>query len=444
MSPYRNRLKTPEEVELDRKRAELKQLQSDLAAEERRFTILKREIKMFEQVYEEILGVRISELEDLEWQLKGMLGEGEAAEPVGASASSRVDFSHIHHATDLLDDEEAPASPQQKSLKGLYRDVAKAVHPDLASDDDERRRRQELMAVANQAYQTGDRKTLEEILCDWELAAEPVQTPDVAMELVRVIRQIARVRENILAVGRQIEELRQTDIFRFKMRVDDAMADGLDLLAEMAAEVDQEVARIRKRLFILRCEAVGDHDDVLIDTSPETRAIRFPSEPSCGMLYTRPAGSVDYREWQRIGPARGTREVFLDRAVRLDVHGTSEIELRFLDKLRPDDLQALFLHEVDDAALRHVSRLTGLQELFISNTRVTDEGLLNLIPLKELQRLSIYQTAITDRGLINLIPISRLKWLTCSGTSITEEGLALYRRMVPFCKAVSFKWRYES
>jgi DnaJ-domain-containing protein 1 len=38
------------------------------------------------------------------------------------------------------------------SLKKLYREVAKQVHPDLATDEADRARQRELMAAANQAY----------------------------------------------------------------------------------------------------------------------------------------------------------------------------------------------------------------------------------------------------------------------------------------------------
>ena len=42
---------------------------------EQDYSRLKSEIRMFEQVYEDILGARIEVLEELEWQLKGLLGE---------------------------------------------------------------------------------------------------------------------------------------------------------------------------------------------------------------------------------------------------------------------------------------------------------------------------------------------------------------------------------
>jgi len=440
MSPFRNRLKTPEEIELDRKRSELAQFQEQLADRERVVRTLKTEIRMFEQVYEEILGTRIAALEELEWQLNGLLGVNNPVDDANP-ASHGDTFAYSSHRTDLLDDEETAPGVTQKSLKSLYREVAKAIHPDLASDDVERQRRQELMAVANQAYETGDRFVLEDILSDWEQGPEVVSGLDVAMELVRVIRQIARARQNIHALNLQVDELKATDIYSFKLRVDDALADGIDLMAEMAATVDLNIAKTQKRLAALR--GYSDAADERNGAPLETRIIRFPMDYSCGTLYERKKGSVDYRDWQRLGNARGMREVFLDTAVRLDVKGTTETEMRFLDALQPDDLQALFLYDIDDSALVHLAHLNGLQELYLSNTTVSDAGLRRLGSLHGLKRLYIYHTEISDSGLLNLTQLTGLKWLTCSGTCITEEGLKRFRKALPGCKAVSFKWRYE-
>jgi len=68
----------------------------------------------------------------------------------------------------------------------LYRDVAKTIHPDLSPDEGERKRRQELMAIANKAYAEGDRKTLEDILYEWEPPRSYDSELDIALALVKV------------------------------------------------------------------------------------------------------------------------------------------------------------------------------------------------------------------------------------------------------------------
>jgi len=440
MTPFKNRLKTPEEIELEHKYQQLAGVKADLQRREQEYSRLKSEIRMFEQVYEDILGVRIQNLEDLEWQLMGLLGETKverSAEPLKQSPSYRS----FHHTTDLLDDDDIVQDGGNLSLKSLYRGVAKAVHPDLASDESERHRRQELMALANEAYQTGNRQVLIDLLSEWEQAPVTYGSEmDIALELVRVIRQIAAVQQNIHAVIRQAEELKQTDIYHFKLRVDDALADGIDLLVDMAAAADLDIARIRRRLSTV-CGESGDSAGGDSSTF-ETRIIRFPAGQNCGTLFIRKTSSLDFRDWQRIGIARGAKEVFLDTSLRLDVKADSSLDIGFLGELQPNDLQSLFLYGCDDTVMGHIAHLTGLQELYLSDADITDHGVALLRPLASLQRLSIYHTAISDKGIMNLVQIPGLKWLTCSGTAATEEGLNMFRKVMPGCKTVNFKWRY--
>ncbi|MHB8057641.1 MAG: hypothetical protein ACYDHC_07080 [Desulfuromonadaceae bacterium] len=440
MTPFKNRLKTPEEIELEHKYQQLARVKAELQQREQDCSRLKSEIRVFEQVYEDVLGGRIQALEDLEWQLNGLLGEA-AIEKSAETLKQTQSNPHFHHSTDLLDDEEGHQDAANLSLKSLYRGVAKAVHPDLAADEDECLRRQELMALANEAYQAGNRQVLIDLLSEWEQAPLSYGSElDIALELVRVIRQLAAVQQNIHAVIRQAEELKQTDIYHFKLRVDDALTDGVDLLAEMAAALDMDIARIRRRLSAVRGET-GEPIDAN-GTPLETRIVRFPSELNCGTLFIRKASSLDFRDWQRIGIARGAKEVFLGTSLRLDIKVEDDMDASFLKELQPDDLQALFLYNCDDTVIPNIVHLTGLQELYLSDSRVSDQGVALLCTLKSLQRMSIYHTAIGDEGLLNLAAIPGLKWLTCSGTAATEEGFNQFRGAMPGCKTVNFKWRY--
>lgn len=441
MTPFKNRLKAPEEVELEHKYQQLLQVKADLLKHEQDYSLLRSEIRIFEQVYEDVLGAKIQILEDLEWELKGLLGESTGKYSTESLKQAPL-HSHFQHTTDLLDDDEPYQDTANLSLKSLYRGVAKAVHPDLAADEEDCLRRQELMALANEAYQSGNRQVLIDLLSEWEKApATYGSETEIALELVRVIRQLAAVQQNIHAVIRQTEELKQTDIYHFKQRVDDSLADGVDLLAEMAAAVDLDINRTRRRLVILRGESGVTTG---VEGAPaETRIIRFPLDQSCGTLYVRKAASLDFRDWQRIGIAMGAKEIFLDTSLRLDVKAVKGMDTSFLGELQPDDLQSLFLYNCDDTIMSHIAHLTGLQELYFSDTSISDQGVALLRPLVSLQRISIYHTAIGDTGLLNLAMKPGLKWLTCSGTAVTEEGLTQFRRIMPDCKTISFKWRYQ-
>jgi len=411
---------------------------------ERDLSAIKSEIRIFERAYEQVLGARITELEQLEWQISGFLGSdaGEEHLKYYHAADNGSSSRPIGSTTSLLDDDPDTATVMvEKSIKSLYREVAKAIHPDLALDDSQRLRRQELMAVANQAYQEGDRTVLQRLLREWQLGPKTIKGLDIGAELIRLIRQLAHVRQTIQELRDRISELLDSDIHRFKQRVEDALSDGIDLLAEMAATVDLDLAKARKRLALLKGEP--EPADERHATHLETRIVRFPADQSYGTLYLRAIKSVDYRDWQKLGAAKGAREIPLDMALRLDVRGDGTAGMAFLEALGADDLQALFLYDVGDDALNRLCRLSGLQELYLSNTTVSDGGLKHLACLNGLRRLYLYHTDISDAGLVNLVPLKALKWLTFSGTKVTETGLTALRKALPGCKVVTFKWRYE-
>lgn len=435
----RHRLKFPEEIELEQKQAELARLRSEHAASQHILDKVKQEIRLFEKVYDQVLGQRIAELEKLEKQLRDLDGGGKNPSE-RKNAPSTEEWRSRLHAGDSPVEEEPAADMAKSSIKALYREVAKAIHPDLAMDNEERVRRHELMAFANRAYADDDRRALLEILREWEQGPEKIQGGDTGAELVRVIRLIARERQEILAVNTRIRELKDSDVCRFKLKVDDALANDIDLLAEMAATVDLDIVKARNRL----ADLAGDGAPP-VQTSPlqQTRRICFPTGTSCGVLYIRNRNSANYSDWQKFCAAKGCREIPAAKAVRLDVKDHPAARLSYLQQLQPDDLQSLFLYEVDDSFLDNISHLAGLEELYLSDSTVNDDDLKKLAKLKNLQRIYLYHTDITDAGLLYLYELKGLKGLTCSGNNITNEGLARLQKAIPGIKTINFGWRHK-
>ena len=140
-------------------------------------------------------------------------------------------------------------------LKKLYREIAKAIHPDLATDEEERIRRQQLMAEADRAYEEGDEKRLRAILREWESSPESVKGEGPGAELVRVIRKIAQVEERLSTIEIEITQLKESDLYKLKIKVEEAEKERHDLLSEMAGQIDKQVADARNRLAELQGEA---------------------------------------------------------------------------------------------------------------------------------------------------------------------------------------------
>ncbi|WP_233220775.1 hypothetical protein [Chlorogloea sp. CCALA 695] len=138
------------------------------------------------------------------------------------------------------------------SLKKLYRQVAKLIHPDLATDDNERLRRQNLMIEANLAYENQDEERLKAILHGWETSPESIQGEGVVAKLIRTIRQIAQSQMRLKAIGEEIEALEQTDLYQLRNQVITAQEAGSDLLAEMALQVDEQITTAKEQLKELK------------------------------------------------------------------------------------------------------------------------------------------------------------------------------------------------
>jgi Leucine-rich repeat (LRR) protein len=79
---------------------------------------------------------------------------------------------------------------------------------------------------------------------------------------------------------------------------------------------------------------------------------------------------------------------------------------------------------VTDAGLAHLTGLRNLQSLGLSDTRVTDAGLAQLAGLTSLQRLNLDETQVTDAGLAHLSGLTNLEFLSLKRTKVTDAGLA--------------------
>ncbi len=249
---------TPEERELSQKSEELSNLQVLLAQRELDLTTLQAELHAFERHYFRVVGVRYAELDEVAAQIADLLSRSSPQDQKMhmRAAEARDQANESAHESKMIQETAGQAEKFKPSdaLKKLYRDVAKSIHPDLATDDDDRARRQRFMAEANQAYEEGNEIRLGEILHEWESSPDAIKGEGVAAELIRVIRKIAQVQERLRTIQATIDELQSSDLYRLKGEVESAEAEERDLLAEMASRLDRQIADTRKRLAGLTME----------------------------------------------------------------------------------------------------------------------------------------------------------------------------------------------
>jgi hypothetical protein len=243
---------TPEEIELEKKRAELSTLEDDLALKELDLTTLQVDLEDLRRRYLRIVGVKLARLDGIKAQIAEILARlNPKNEEVKKEADrSRTQAQESADATESIAAEEYEAEPFKPSedLKQLYRDLAKKVHPDLAPDEHARERRHGFMQEVNKAYAEGNEERLRSLLNEWESSPDSVPGEGTGAELIRIIRQIARVHNRIEAISQEMENLKESELYKLKMRLDETQDEGRDLLSEMAAEVDGQIEDANTRL----------------------------------------------------------------------------------------------------------------------------------------------------------------------------------------------------
>ena len=246
---------TPEEEELVAKREELARLEAQLADQELVLASLKAELAAFEGLYLRRVGVLYAELDEWNALLAELRAEQAGTPEAKAEASeARAQAEEAYSAAHGEAAEVQPFSPTA-DLRKLYRDAAKRVHPDTATDETDRARRERLMKQVNAAYVAGDEDALRRILADLDTSPDTVQGSGVGADLIRVLRQLKQVRDRRAAIERELVALRGSEIALLQQDVEHARHENRDLLAEIAATVRGKIG-VAKREHETRATGV--------------------------------------------------------------------------------------------------------------------------------------------------------------------------------------------
>jgi hypothetical protein len=133
-------------------------------------------------------------------------------------------------------------------VRKLFRDVAKAIHPDLTRDEGTRDRRHSLMIEANRAYALGDEEQLRSILQSWEKSPEAVQGSDVEATRLRLTRRIAQIEERLNLCAIELAALKDSPMWTLKAMVDEAAGRGKDLVRDMVTRLKRDIMVAKNRL----------------------------------------------------------------------------------------------------------------------------------------------------------------------------------------------------
>lgn len=234
-------------VELDPTREHLSSLELQVAERERELSELKVELQELQSRY-------LSEVGSLYGAQRARSGgrrSGSACRPAPPPDEIGEKDSGPEQGPALESGCTNRSAPSD-DLKRVFRDVAKAVHPDLALDESARWRRHSLMAEANRAYAERDEDRLRLILRVWERSPESVIGDDPEAQRLRLSRRVTELEEHLLALDLELTDLRASAIARLQKKIHDARAQGWDLFAEMIRQVRSEIAGAKAQLASLR------------------------------------------------------------------------------------------------------------------------------------------------------------------------------------------------
>jgi hypothetical protein len=258
----------PETEELGRRRAELAVVDGELAESELALTTFKADLASFETQYRRALGPRYARLDQLsEWlDARKARRNGNAATDgpeAEQPADGGEDFPSGQNWAWVREDADEAAAPADRggavpeAAKRLFRLLARRIHPDLASDPAERERRTNLMVHANDAYERGDVGTLQRLLDNWQRSPDSVVGHGAKAALERVVRRIAQARERLAEIDGEVANLDASAMGWLRRRVRKATAEGWDLLAHMARELDRQIVEAEEELYRTTAPQVG-------------------------------------------------------------------------------------------------------------------------------------------------------------------------------------------
>ena len=230
----------PHDADMNQLRARIAELEVRHADRVNEIGRVRSELGAFKTRYRDEVGLLHEELDELE------------------EAIAAAEAGHIEELLKDAGDRDASASGAPRAetqarftsdgVRRLFRDVAKAIHPDLAHDEFARDRRHSLMIEANRAYAMGDEERLRWILEAWQRSPEAVQGDDPAAARLRLERRIAQLEEQLQLCNAELESLKDTALWKLKAMVDESAARGTNLIRDMVRRLQRDILVARNRL----------------------------------------------------------------------------------------------------------------------------------------------------------------------------------------------------
>lgn len=235
----------PEALELEAKLQQLEVLEERYAEVQTEHITLQNALAAFKQRYWKRVGNLYAQLDSLRAEiarLRARLSPRDQMRQAAVGVASSQARASADAARDFETSVDCEPFAPTEDLRKFYRMAARIVHPDRANDDEDRKLRDEIMSRINVAYRDGHVHTIQTLIDEYQMRATPGED-DAATRLIRTIRLISRVREQIADISQATGTLRESGLYRLFKVVEEAEARGEDRLRVIEAGIERDIAR---------------------------------------------------------------------------------------------------------------------------------------------------------------------------------------------------------
>lgn len=240
----------PEALELEAKLQQLEALEERYAEVQTEYATLQNALAAFKLRYWRRVGDLYARLDQLRAEIARLRARLAPRDPLrqaavkAAATQARASADAAREINVELGGEDFAPS---EDLRKYYRLAAKIVHPDRAEDEEDRCLRDEIMSRINVAYRDGHVHTIQALIDEYQMRAQPGED-DAATRLIRTIRLMARVREQIGEIGQAAATLRESGLYRLFKTVEEAERRGEDKLRVIAIGIERDITRAENEL----------------------------------------------------------------------------------------------------------------------------------------------------------------------------------------------------
>ncbi|HEV8591396.1 MAG TPA: hypothetical protein VGQ55_04770 [Pyrinomonadaceae bacterium] len=243
----------PEEIELAKKRRVLERLKDRLADREEEMADLRAELDQFEARYKMEVGRLYADLDEIEAQIAEeevkLVPDDEEIKKKAEELRRRAEESAAEAEAGEGVFSKWNPTPEAKKA---YHDLARVIHPDLALDQEEKEKRHSLMASLNDAYAAGDQKKLNKLVEDFRNSPDIVKGDSPGDELVRAIRQLYQIQKRLKELREEKLVAELSELYVLREKVEAELAEGRDMLKNMAERTKTHIKKSERRLENLR------------------------------------------------------------------------------------------------------------------------------------------------------------------------------------------------